>query len=112
MRSFLALCFLALACSSSDGLISSAFEGGPGQPISVAIADVSASPLPLNREGTVREYVVRDEVSNNTHDPVTVTGVTITPENAQAAFQVERTSRRFNEMIDPGNDHIFDVPLR
>ncbi|HEY3052075.1 MAG TPA: hypothetical protein VGK04_01665 [Thermoanaerobaculia bacterium] len=85
--------------------MSQAVEGGPGQPISVAIGATTG--VSTDREGT-REYVLQVEVSNNSDVPVTVTRISVMTAG-NGAFQVQPASRTFNEMIDPGKDHQFDI---
>ena len=94
------------ACSSSSGIVSQAIEGGPGQEIVVGIAGVETGVLP-DREGS-REYEVQVEVSNDSNLPQTVTRITIRTEGS-GAFQLQPSSQAFNEMIDPGKDHLFTV---
>lgn len=93
------------ACSSSSGLVSQAIEGGPGQEIAVSIAGVETGNLP-DREGS-RQYEVQIEVSNDSNLPQTVTRITIRTDSG--AFQLQPSSQAFNEMIDPGKDHLFTV---
>ena len=106
---YLALLLLA-ACSSSDGLQKNMIEGGPGQAINVYVAGVDNSGFMEDHEGS-RQYVIHFEVSNNLDVPVTVEKITLRPSN-RVAFQVATTSQPFNEMIDPGGEHIFDVNAR
>ncbi len=101
----LAVAFVT-ACSSSSGLVSQAIEGGPGQPIVVDIAGVE-SPSLTDREGS-RDFQVQVEVSNDSDGPLTVIRISIRPEGS-GAFQVQPASQKFNEMIDPGKDHLFPV---
>lgn len=93
-------------CSSSTGIASQAIEGGPGQEIAVSIAGVETD-LFADREGS-RQYEVQIEVSNDSHLPQTVTQITIKTDG-NGPFQVQPSSQTFNEMIDPGKDHLFTV---
>ncbi len=102
---------LLIACSSSDGLVRRDIIGGPGQDISVGVVDLESPVGTLDLEGT-RLYTVHIEISNNSDVPLTVMKITIGPSESLAAFRVEGSSRAFNEMIDPGKDHVFQVPLR
>ncbi len=101
----LAVAFVT-ACSSSSGLVSQSIEGGPGQPIVVDISGVD-NPMLTDREGS-RDYEIQVEVSNDSDVPLTVTRITVKTEGS-GAFQVQPSSQKFNEMIDPGKDHVFPV---
>src|SRR5688500_8547378 len=104
-----ALVLWLAGCSSMDGP-DNAIEGGPGQDIGVAIAGLDSSEIPLGLKGA-RNYMLQVEVSNNSDHPVTVSRITIRPSAMGQAFRLEDASAGFNEMIDPGKDHIFDVRL-
>lgn len=109
MRAFAAL-LLMTACASSDGLVKNEIMGGPGQDIAVGIVDVDSPLGTIDREGT-QQYTVHLEVTNMTDVPLTVEKVAITPSQSGGAFQVQGTTRRVNEMIDPGKEHVFQIPL-
>jgi hypothetical protein len=94
------------ACSSSTGVVSQAIEGGPGQEIAVSIAGVETDVF-ADREGS-RQYEVQIEVSNDSNLPQTVTRITIRTDGS-GPFQLQPSSQAFNEMIDPGKDHLFTV---
>ena len=97
-------------CANNMGIVSDAIEGGPGQDISVGVVGLESSELGRFR-GT-RDYVMQVEVSNNSDHPVTVTGITIRPTSMGQAFRLDNASATFNEMIDPGDEHLFDVRLQ
>jgi hypothetical protein len=99
---------LIAGCGSSSGLSSQVVEGGPGDPISVEVVGAESGQL-ADRDGT-RQYVLQIEVSNNSDVPETVTRISIT-DMTHGAFQVQPSSQAFNEMIDPGKDHQFDMRL-
>ncbi|HEU4521855.1 MAG TPA: hypothetical protein VFT12_07625 [Thermoanaerobaculia bacterium] len=101
---------LFMGCASSS-LPVNAIEGGPGQDISVALAGIEESDLPLDSGGS-RNYLVQLEVSNNSNRPITVTRIGVAPPESSRAFQLSASSATFNEMIDPGEDHIFDVRMQ
>jgi hypothetical protein len=94
------------ACSSSTGIVSQEIEGGPGQEITVSIAGVETGVF-ADREGS-RQFEVQVEVSNDSNLPQTVTRITIKTDGG-GAFQLQSSSQTFNEMIDPGKDHLFTV---
>lgn len=105
MTVVLAVAFVT-TCSSSSGLNSQVIEGGPGQPIVVSIAGVDTG-IVVDREGA-RQYDVQVEVSNDAEVPLTVTRISIVPV-FNGAFQIQSASQTFNEMIDPGKDHLFEM---
>lgn len=105
----LALFLILTACSSTNDLETRIVEGGPGQPITVGIAFVDNSNAIVDREGS-RQYVVQVEVGNSIDTLLTVTQISIRTDGS-GAFQVYPTVRKFNELIDPGKDHLFDVPV-
>jgi hypothetical protein len=111
MKNWLLLLILAVMGCSSGMTAIDAIEGGPGQDISVAVGGVEESMMPIDREGS-RTYNLQIEVSNNSNTPVTVTRITVGPATGMPrAFAISRSSATFNEMIDPGEDHLFDVRL-
>ncbi|MGZ8853534.1 MAG: hypothetical protein ACXW2X_09060 [Thermoanaerobaculia bacterium] len=102
----LGVALLIGGCGSSSGLISQSVEGGPGQPISVSILGAESNQL-ADRDGA-RQYILQVEVSNNSDVPETVTRISISDSGA-SAFQIQPASQTFNEMIDPGKEHQFDI---
>ena len=111
MKNWIVVIVLALTGCSSGMDATNAIEGGPGQDISVAVGGIEQSMMPIDREGT-RSYDLQIEVSNNSNSPVTVTRITVGPATGMSqAFAVSRSSAAFNEMIDPGEDHLFDLRL-
>lgn len=101
---------LLSGCASSGGFDSHVIEGGPGQPIEVSISGVDNSVITPDADGS-RQYTVQVEVGNSANYPVTVTQISIRT-SGSGAFQVYPTSRKFNEMIDPLKDHLFELVLR
>ena len=101
---------LVLSACSSSGIVSQEIEGGPGQAITVGIANVEVNELSTDRQG-VREYDIEVEVRNNSDLPETVTRITIKSDGS-GPFQVQPSSQTFNEIIDPGKDHLFKVRVR
>ncbi|HEV8658386.1 MAG TPA: hypothetical protein VGS96_07130, partial [Thermoanaerobaculia bacterium] len=106
----LALVTILFTGCASSGLVSQTIEGGPGQAISVDIAAVDNA-LTIEDRDHSRQYTVQVEVSNISDVPLTVSQITIRTAGS-GAFQVLPTVQRFNEMIDPGKDHLFDVVVR
>ncbi len=105
----LALTLVLAACSSTNDLETRIIDGGPGQPITVDIAFVYDANVIEDREGS-RQYVVQVEVGNSSDTLLTVTQISIRTDGG-GAFQVYPTIRKFNELIGPGKDHLFDVPV-
>jgi hypothetical protein len=101
---------LVLACGSSSGLQKNFIEGGPGQPITVNISGVDNS-VELRDPDNSRRYDVQVEVGNSSDALVTVTQISIRTDGS-GAFQVYPAVHAFNELIDPGKDHLFDVVVR
>jgi hypothetical protein len=106
---WLAILLLSTSCASSSGLVSQTIEGGPGQPITVDINAVDNSVAVEDRDGS-RQYAVEIEVGNDSGALVTVTQITIRPDGT-GAFQVSPASQKFNELIDPGKDHVFEMKV-
>jgi hypothetical protein len=102
---------IAIGGCASTSLPVDAIEGGPGQDISVFLAGVDETDMPIDMSGT-HGYNVQVEVSNNSNRPVTVTRIVVTPPSLPQAFQIGNYSRGFNEMIDPGQDVTFDLLLQ
>jgi hypothetical protein len=98
------------ACSSTDPFEKNMIEGGPGQDINVYVADVDNSTWVPGPDGS-RQYTIHFEVSNNSNVPLTVTRITVRSSEA-GAFQITPTTQLFNEMLDPGAEHIFEVRAR
>ena len=106
----LVVMLLLSGCASSSMPIN-AIEGGPGQDITVGIAGIEEDNMILDRQGS-RGYVVRFEVTNLSDHPVTVTRIGVLPATQMSqALQLGGTTVNVNEMIDPGEDHIFDIRM-
>jgi hypothetical protein len=106
---WLAILLLSTSCGSSSGLVSQTIEGGPGQPITVDINAVDNSVSLEDRDGS-RQYAVEIEVGNDSGALVTVTQISIRPDGP-GAFQVSPSFQKFNELIDPGKDHVFEMKV-
>ena len=106
----LASTLLFAACASSSGLQTNVIEGGPGQAITVdiSIADNSVS---LPDPDKSRQYTLAVEVGNSSGARITVTQISIETEGS-GAFQVYPAVHHFNELIDPGKDHEFEMVVR
>ncbi|HSP15133.1 MAG TPA: hypothetical protein VLV78_10305 [Thermoanaerobaculia bacterium] len=107
---WLALLLLSWSCSSSSDLVSRTVEGGPGQPITVDIASVDNSVEVPDPDGS-RQYTLQVEVGNSTDTLLTVTRISVRTDGG-GAFQVYPTVQKFNELLDPGKDHLFEIKTR
>ncbi len=101
---------IVTACSSSDAFEKHLIEGGPGQAITVDITGVDSS-LTVRDPDRSRRYTLQIEVGNSTDALLTVTQISVNTDGNRA-FQVYPTVNRFNELIDPGKDHVFEMNLR
>ncbi len=108
---FIAAMLMLAGCASSDGIIQNKILGGPGQDISVGIIEVETPLNTMDLEGT-RQYTVHLEVMNMTDVPLTVDKIMISDSPGGSAFVIQGTVRTFNEMVDPGKEHVFLMPLR
>ncbi len=106
----LAVSAVLAGCASTGGFDSRVIEGGPGQPIEVSISGVDNAVITPDADGS-RQYTVEVEVGNSENYPVTVTQISIRT-SGNGAFQLSPTSRKFNEMIDPLKNHLFELVLR
>lgn len=106
----MAALLLAAACSSSSGLERNLIEGGPGQPITVDISGVDNS-VSLEDRTHSRQYTVQVEVGNSSDVPLTVTQILLRTDGT-GAFQIDPAGNHYNEMIDPGKDHLFELTTR
>lgn len=104
----LLLALLLPACSSSTDLIDQRSLGcDPGQDVSIQAGLNGAREQGM---GSDRLDVVV-EVSNNSHDEVTVTFVRVDQGNAgEAPYRIENSYRRFDQVIPEGEDHTFELP--
>jgi len=102
---------LLLVACSSGGVVQNYITGGPGQDIAVGIVDVEMELAPIDSEGT-QQYTVHIEVTNMADVPLTVEQIRMSPSDSVGAFRIESSVRSFNDMIDPGKEQVFQMPLR
>jgi hypothetical protein len=108
MRSSTLLALLLLAaCASPTAVIDKrSFQCGPGQDIEIRA--VLTHPAAAREAGEPLKYQV--EISNNSHNDVTVTYVRIQPRREDLDRLDESVSRYFDQLIPPGKDHLFELP--
>jgi hypothetical protein len=104
---------LAVAgCASSTAPDKRSIEGGPGQLIEVSLVnfvqEVGASAPTNNSIPSNVPVTLQIEVANNSDLPETVTTISIAPVG-DTPIAIDARGLTFNEMIDPGKDHTFDI---
>ncbi|HYM62399.1 MAG TPA: hypothetical protein VEZ11_16065 [Thermoanaerobaculia bacterium] len=114
--SVVAVALAVAACASSTAPDKRSIEGGPGQLIEVSLVNfVQELGMPAAPTGAYPNappssvpVTLQIEVANNSDLPETVIGITIEPAgNSQIA--IDSRANTYNEMIDPGKDHTFDI---
>ena len=109
-RAPLVLALMLAACASSDGFVDETSQQcAPGQPVFIQLGvDLSrASRL----EGVDDQLTILAQVSNNSHEEITVVRVaTDQAFDNTAYYRVEPQSRRFNQTIAGGEQHVFEIP--
>jgi hypothetical protein len=99
---------LAAACSSSNDLIDKQFFNcASGQDISVAAGLDSA----VNTEDAFDDrFAILVEVSNNSHADVTVESIRVEQiASSSARYLFDRAYRTYDQVIEPGKDHLFEL---
>lgn len=111
MRAIFCLLSVLLAgCASRDGFIDdSTQQCEPGQPVSIQLGvDL---PQGSRMEGMDDHLTIFVAVSNNSHQEITVTRVTIEQAfDHTAYYRIDSQSRTFNEVIPEGEEHAFELP--
>ncbi|HJW96503.1 MAG TPA: hypothetical protein VJ901_23030 [Thermoanaerobaculia bacterium] len=104
------LTVLLAACSSSTPKVEhQVLEGGPGQAIEVSIVGFTQPVLLSQSSAEMPQNIhMQFEVSNNSNDTVTVTRIQV-DQSGSAPIQIEPAQGGFNESIEPGHEHTFDV---
>ena len=112
MRSrLLALALVLAACSSSTPRIEhQTIEGGPGQAIEVELVSATNLQVLLPGPQIPQAIHLQFQISNNSNDAVTVEHIQV-DQNGNSPFQTEPAQGNFNETIEPGHDHVFDVTV-
>lgn len=108
--SALAIALLLGSCASSTDVIDSRFLGcEPGQDISI-MAGLTAPNL--NDGTTETRFMVLVDVSNNSHEEVTVKSIRVEQTSNQAARYVFDTGYgNYDQVIEGGKDHTFELPV-
>lgn len=109
-RAAFLLTLMLASCASSDGFIDETSQQcEPGQPVFIELGvDLSrASRL----EGVDDQITILVQISNNSHEEITVLRVaTDQAFDNSAYYRVEPQSRRFNQTIAGGEQHVFELP--
>lgn len=107
----LLLVLLSAACASKDGFVDSTVtECGPGAALGIE-AGFDSTSSPSDRIDTQRTMLV--QVSNNSHQEVTVKSVRVDPMqlNRDVAYELTGGARDFSQVIPEGGDHTFEIPM-
>ena len=110
------LLLLAIGCASKDaGIIHQAVPGGPGDPIEVRLGAPnsgrrSAGVFGMQQPGG-RELPLIIEISNNSGIDVVIEQVSVTQNTTDAAFRIEPLFRKVKELIEPGKEKTFELPV-
>lgn len=101
---------LLVSCSSGSDLIDSrTLRCGPGEALEIA-AGIDARELSDDPIDQRFDLIV--EVSNNSHEDVTVTSIRVEqPLHENARFIIENSYRQFDQVIEEGKDHTFRLPM-
>ena len=106
-----ALLLILAGCASGVSTDSRILAGAPGAPISVDVDDVENSSMPADNAGS-RNYVIHVEVSNDSNQVQSVRQIRIVQLFGNYSLMMDTAVRDFDEMIDPGKDHEFAVPVQ
>lgn len=106
----LAIALLLGSCASSTDVIDSRFLGcEPGQDISI-MAGLNAPNL--TDGATESRFMILVDISNNSHDEVTVKSIRVEQSSNQAARYVFDTGYgKYDQVIEGGKDHTFEIPV-
>ena len=102
---------LLLSCASATDVIDQQHLGcDPGQDISI-MAGVDAPGLHM--DGTRDQFDAIVEISNNSHEEVTVKTIRVEQvANDSSPYLVETGYGKYDQVIPAGKDHTFKVQLR
>lgn len=109
MRPAILLALLLLtACASQTAIIDQrTFRCAPGQDIEIHAG--LFDPAATGESFGPPMYKV--EVANNSHNEVTVTYIRLQPAGSKAIDSNDTVSRTFDQLIPPGKDHLFEIPV-
>ena len=102
---------LLVSCASSDDLTDRRYLGcEPGQDVSIAAGLDTGF---LDDDGSEDHFNVLVEVSNNSHEDITVKtiGVDQTADDF-TTYVIDRGYAEYDLVVAPGKDHTFEVPVR
>lgn len=99
-----------LAGCASDGLIDQRTLGcGPGEALSFEAGIDNAT---FRETGSSQNFELIVAVSNNSHEDVYVTNIRAEQTRADnAVFRVENAYRKYDQLIEEGDDHTFRLPM-
>ena len=102
---------LSAACASNDGFVKDNTACGPGSLIGIEAGwDAPTSPLERTTDSRMT-LLVRD--SNSTNEDITVKAIRADPMTAfkETAYEIERGSQSFDQLIAEGDDYTFEIPM-
>ena len=101
---------LLLSCATSDGVIDQrTLECTSGQDVSI---DAGFDGRIGTMEGADDRFDLVVEVSNNSHEEVTVSYIRADQmDRRNARYAVDRSYRKFDQVIEEGKDHAFRLPM-
>lgn len=101
---------LLVSCSSTDVIDRRYLDCEPGQDVSIAAGLDAAY---LNEDGSEDHFNVLVEVSNNSHEDITVDAIGVDQmADELTTYTVDRAYRKYGRVIPPGKDHTFELPTR
>lgn len=105
----LAIALLVSCASATDVMDDRQLGCDPGQDISI-MAGVDAPGLHM--DGTHDQFDAIVEISNNSHEEVTVKTIRVEQvENESSPYLVESGYGKYDQVIPEGKDHAFKIPL-
>lgn len=98
-----------VSCSSTDVIDRRYLDCEPGQDVSIAAGLDAAY---LHDDGTEDHFNVLVEVSNNSHDDITVDAIGVDQlADELTSYTVDRGYGKYGLVITPGKDHTFELPV-
>lgn len=110
-RTLTLLLFVFAACASRDGIIDDrTLDCSSGGELSV---DVAMNMPKVMMEGTHDQMTMIVSVGNNADHEIEVKSIRVEPGfTAQERYALESSFREFNEVLGPGEDEDFELPVR
>lgn len=104
--------FLLSACSSGGNFIDQrALDCGPGADLSILIG-MNATHVG-STEAFDDELTLQVEIGNNSNRTVTVRSIRVEQSGRtdSTPYVVDSSFREFDQVIEPGDDHLFELPM-